>query len=213
MNTRNHLNSLGYVVGGRQGRPLIAWGVDQAGNRVSISDAFRGGSQGLQCDCGAALVAKKGDIKAHHFAHKAGGTSYCETAAQSAILTFISDTLLEAGVVSLPLTGGLMSRAEVHAVGVTTAEGHQVHLVDAQRERQLLVFARLKRHNVDGLKDFCRRSSMSGILIDLVSARNLPDDMIKAEIIARAPRTWLFRSPRNDHQAQPRVLRQIYLYS
>lgn len=36
---RRHLNSLGYVIGGKQGRALIVWGYDLDGRRVGIEEA------------------------------------------------------------------------------------------------------------------------------------------------------------------------------
>jgi hypothetical protein len=67
-----HRNSLGYTIrvptdlGG--GGPLIVWAKSQSGKLVFISDAERGSHQRLSCECGSLLVAKKGDVYAHHFA-------------------------------------------------------------------------------------------------------------------------------------------------
>lgn len=210
MSTEPHLNSLGYVVGGKHNRPLIAWGLNNQSVRIGIDEALRGGAQGLNCECGALLVAKKGEVKAHHFAHKAG-TRFCEAAANAAAVTFISDALLDVGAINLPLTGGLLSQAEVHAVSVASVQGFRVHLIDAQRGRNLLVFAKLKRQNIEPLRSWCRQNNLSGVLVDLTSARNQADDAIRREIRTGALRTWLFRSSRNDLQAKPGILRRIYL--
>ncbi|MAF57634.1 MAG: hypothetical protein CMK03_06875, partial [Ponticaulis sp.] len=69
-----HRNSLGFVVSDSgQGRwdsgAKIVWGLREGGTRVSIDDAKRGGAEHLKCECGADLVARKGETNTHHFAH------------------------------------------------------------------------------------------------------------------------------------------------
>lgn len=209
-NQQKHLNSLGFAVGGKQSRALIAWGYDANGMRISIRDAKRGGSQGLRCDCKTPLVAKKGDIREHHFAHKAGDVRHCETAAAAAMVNFISNTLLDAGHVALPVTAGILSRAEVLAVSTVIVAGHTLHVIDAQQDRRLAIFTRVRRQNVETLEDWCRRNDVSGMVIDLSRFRNKADDEIRWAIERSAPRKWLFRSSHNDHQASPRFLRRLF---
>lgn len=209
-NQENHLNSLGFAIGGKQSRALIAWGYDVNGLRISIRDAERGGSQGLHCDCKAPLVAKKGDIREHHFAHKAGDVRHCETAADAAMVNFISNALLDADEVALPVTAGILSSAEVLAVSTEVVAGHTLHIIDAQRDRRLAIFARVRRQNVRQLEEWCRRNEVSGMVIDLSAFRNRPDDDIRCAIDRSAPRKWLFRSSHNDHQASPRFLRRLF---
>ena len=207
---RQHLNSLGFAIGGKQSRALIAWGYDATGSRISIDDAERGGAQRLRCECLAQLVAKKGEIREHHFAHKAGDVRYCETAAASAVANFISNALLDARQIDLPVTGGIQGRAEVLAVSTERALGHLVHIIDAQRDRRLAIYARVRRQNLDALESWCRETDISGMVIDLSSFRNRADEDIRWAIQVLAPRKWLFRSTQRDHQANPRLLRRLY---
>jgi hypothetical protein len=54
------------------------------GRLVSISQVGRGLRPDCRCPaCGGALIAKKGDVRRHHFAHASGQD--CETAAESAL--------------------------------------------------------------------------------------------------------------------------------
>ena len=207
---RRHLNSLGYVLGGKQSRAFIAWGIDASGARIGIDDAKRGGSQRLLCECGAALVAKKGDIRAHHFAHKAGDVRHCETAAAAAMTKFIEHTLLDARRIDIPETAGRRSHADVLAIRTQIISGHSMQVIDAQLNRTLAVHTRLRRRNIDALTDWCREMNISGIIIDLSAFRNRTDDEIRWAIGSGAPRQWLFRSTKNDHQAKPHVLRRLY---
>lgn len=205
-----HLNSLGFAIGSKQSRALIAWGYDGDGVRISIRNATRGGAQGLRCECRSLLVAKKGEIREHHFAHKAGDVRHCEIATTAATRTFIADTLLDAGEIDLPVTGGLLSRAQVQAVSTELVDGRSVQLVDAQRGRKLAVYARIRRESVDALANWCKTQPVSGIVIDLTLFRNRSDEEIRWAIRSAALRKWLWRSEHNDRQARPSILRRIY---
>ena len=207
---RQHLNSLGYVIGGRQSRALIAWGFDASGRRIGIDDADRGGSQGLRCECKTLLVAKKGEVRAHHFAHRAGNVRHCDEATQSAIAKFISHALLDACRIELPTTMGLPVYADIHAVAETEIDGFPLHLVDAQRDRKLVVFTRLKRRKLNALEDWCRSNSISGIVLELTAYRDQPDSVIRGAVARIAQRQWIYRTSSNDHQANLKVVRRLF---
>ncbi|QNE06833.1 hypothetical protein [Croceicoccus marinus] len=69
-----HRKSLGFVFSDSgQGRSdsgaKIVWGRREDGTRVSIEDAKRGGAEHLKCECGADLLAPKGETNTHHLAH------------------------------------------------------------------------------------------------------------------------------------------------
>lgn len=210
MGERKHLNSLGFVIGAKRGRPLIAWGYDDAGQRIGIDDAERGGAQGLRCECKASLVAKKGDIREHHFAHKAGDVRHCDMAAAAAVANFIADALLDAQEVDLPFTAGRVGHAEVLAVSSEVISGHKVHLVDAQKERRLMIFARVRRTDTSALSQWCVANDLSGMVIDLTACRNRTDEEIRAGVRSTAPRNWLLRRTSRDLEAGPGFLRRLY---
>jgi hypothetical protein len=63
----------------------MAWARGPDGNLKSIKDAQRGASCGCTClDCQAPLVARKGDILQHHYAHL-GGSSSCSYSPMTAL--------------------------------------------------------------------------------------------------------------------------------
>lgn len=50
--------------------PMYGWSLDQRGRPVPIALAERG-AQGYRCPiCGEPMIARKGDVKIHHFAHE-----------------------------------------------------------------------------------------------------------------------------------------------
>jgi hypothetical protein len=210
MNSNKHLNSLGFVIGGKQGRPFIVWGLADDGSRVRIDKAERGGSQNLRCECGALLVAKKGDIRTHHFAHKAGDVRHCDTASLAAKANFIADAMLDNGHIDLPITAGRLGQAEVLAIANDIVEGCPVHFVDAQKGRKLLILVRLRRQGTALLQDWCRRHETSGVVIDLTAYRNSADDDIKTALTRHALRQWIYRSEAKDMTASRAFLRRLY---
>lgn len=210
LDENRHLNSLGSAIGSKQSRALIAWEYDSDGVRTSIRDAMRGGAQGLRCECRTLLVAKKGEIREHHFAHKVGDVRRCDIATTAATTTFIADTLLDAREIDLPVTGGFFRRAQVLAVSMQVVDGRSVQLVNAQRGRKLAVYARFRRENIDALADWCKAQPVSGMVIDLIVFRNRSDEEIRWAIRSAALRKWLWRSEHKDRQAKPNILRRIY---
>ena len=72
-----HRNSLGYVIpqrgfGMSPEEAMIVWGIRADGTRLFIDAARRGAAEHLKCECGAELIARIGDVRAHHFAHASG---------------------------------------------------------------------------------------------------------------------------------------------
>lgn len=58
---------------------LISYGVDSSGRVRHVDDVPQGKACGLICaGCDAPLVARKGTVKRHHFAHLAPAAA-CET--------------------------------------------------------------------------------------------------------------------------------------
>jgi len=87
------------------GGALVA--LDVNGNFISINQV----SSGLACNCscpgcGRRLIAKKGAVQAHHFAHYAEALQdACTSAGESALHRFAKDILAERREISLPLRG------------------------------------------------------------------------------------------------------------
>ncbi|WP_157668250.1 hypothetical protein [Croceicoccus marinus] len=69
-----HRKSLGFVFSDSgQGRSdsgaKIVWGRGKMAPECPSKDAKRGGAEHLKCECGADLVAPKGETNTHHLAH------------------------------------------------------------------------------------------------------------------------------------------------
>ena len=62
------------VVSGTDGSGvMLAYGLDPSGRPVHVSESARGRDSGLTCPgCGDRLVARQGQVLAHHFAHDSG---------------------------------------------------------------------------------------------------------------------------------------------
>jgi competence CoiA-like predicted nuclease len=70
-------------------------GIDKDGNIVYIKDAIKGQNCGCFCPgCKQPLVAKKGDIREQHFAHKSKDYD-CEHGFQSALHYMAKDIFME----------------------------------------------------------------------------------------------------------------------
>jgi len=206
----SHRNSLGYVIAEQRSHAMIVWGNRLDGRRVHIDDAQRGGAEGLICECKSPLVAKKGDEIAHHFAHKAGTERVCEIAIKSALTNFLSDTLLVAGKVELPLTGKLKGFAKVLAVSILDIGSIPAVLIDAQKDRRVLLVPMVKRTNLDGPKAWGTEQRVSTMVIDLRNVRNRPDEDIQIGVISQAPREWIFRNNDRDDITPKEIMRRLF---
>lgn len=195
-----HRNSIGYVIDAtRRDEAMIVFGRDSSGNLVGIDEAERGAAQGLRCECGTNLVAKKGEVLEHHFAHKAGEDRSCAVATRAALIRFISDTLLDGGEIELPFTDGRLGSAKVFSLEELPNEQVPTLKIDAQRDRQLIVVFKIKRQKLD--RDRYKQQGISAIAVDLSKARNGSDDRIREAILSRSPREWLFRHTRPEEKA------------
>ena len=71
------------------------------GRLIAVAEAERGGGGGLVCpDCGAPVVARKGQKVRHYFAHK--GDMACVGAAETMLHRFAKQVIADAGTVWFP---------------------------------------------------------------------------------------------------------------
>ena len=203
-----HRNSLGYVIGSH-GRAMIVWGHDaREGRKIFIDEADRGGGQGLLCECGSPLVAKKGDIKEAHFAHASGHGVSCEAATNAAALNFITTILLERRSLRIPPVLGRVGHAEIFSIAEQCFEEHPVHVINAQKGQSLRIVTRIKRKTMDQFADADRLKGISTIHIDLFEYRNEDDAEIADALMRGARREWLYYAkPLNRSLLNPRQAR------
>ena len=197
-----HRNSLGFVVSDSgQGRwdsgAKIVWGLREDGTRVSIDDAKRGGAEHLKCECGADLVARKGETNTHHFAHASGGAQACRQAQLAAMCSFAVGALSDKADVRLPDVKG-----RTRSIGFDTVTGEvfgelagvraAASKIEIRRE-VAIVFMLKHRQPLPDVAEF-KVSGLSVIAINLAPHRNLTDEQIATAIRSGASRRWLYNA-------------------
>jgi hypothetical protein len=199
MEQPEHRNSLGYIVslrgfGMSQNDAMIVWGIKPDGTRLFIDAARRGSADHLKCECGAELIARKGDVRSHHFAHASGAARSCKEAHLNALSKFAVDALKRFRQVKLPqIAGRLQTTTFVEASpeifdaygGVRIARGNDDH------RRELCILFKVKRGKALTLKEKFAKSGVSAMVVDLSQFRNLPDERIAKAMAFEAERSWL----------------------
>ena len=180
----------------------------KGGNLVHIDDVPRG----LKCECvcpacGGALIAQKGRIKAHHFAHAKGED--CAAGYETALHLVAKDLLLERREVALPAVEVSFSSyrkpIEIAPERVDSLESVQLErrvgeiipdVLATVGGRKLLIEIRVT-HTVDDLKlAKIRRLNLSTVEIDLSNSRSgLSLDELASHVIEPSPRkAWLYNT-------------------
>lgn len=199
MEQPEHRNSLGYVISQRgfgvsPTEAMIVWGIKPDGNRLFIDGARRGAADHLKCECGAELIARKGDVRAHHFAHASGAARNCKEAHLNALSKFAADALKRFVEVKLPQIAGKLQTTTFAEVspevfgdygGVRIARGSDNH------RRELCILFKVKRGKTSPLKEKFVKSGVSAMVVDLSQFRNLPDERIATAMAFEAERSWL----------------------
>ncbi|GGC16586.1 hypothetical protein GCM10011494_39350 [Novosphingobium endophyticum] len=194
-----HRNSLGYVISQRgfgmaPEEAMIVWGNKPDGTRLFIDQARRGAADHLKCECGAELIARKGDVRAHHFAHASGAAQNCTEAHLKALSKFAADALERFRKVRIPQIPGkpqtttfAEAKPEVFGAfgGVRIARG-----TDHDR-RELCILFKVKRGRAPHLKETFAMVGVSAMVVDLSPFRNLPDERVANAVAFEAERSWL----------------------
>jgi predicted RNA-binding Zn-ribbon protein involved in translation (DUF1610 family) len=171
------------------------------GDLIHIQDAGRG-KTGLTCpDCGAALIARKGAVKAHHFAHY--DSEECVAAGETALHREAKNLLMANPELLLPELMVLSERrlqkqiVRLDAIEIETWEGGfrpdlRATMSSGAVTRTLYIEIRVT-HPVDALKlEKVRDAGHSMIEIDLSSVnRELARAELSSLLRETAPRTWL----------------------
>lgn len=202
----HHRNAIGHLIyadAARAGSPSIVWGKRQDGSRVFIDQAHRGATEGLRCECGSELVARKGDVNAWHFAHRATGLSRCEVAFAQALGRFAADVVQVRGIY-VPRGSSdhdffLWEPAEITFEAVDGG----VVLKTAKARRRLDVY--IVRGTADANRYFARHvaSEVSALSVVLGHAGNAGDDILALGIISQCKRTWLFNRRNPEARQSP----------
>ncbi|TYC78760.1 hypothetical protein [Novosphingobium sp. BW1] len=202
MEQPKHRNSLGYVIMQRgiglgPEDAMIVWGIKPDGTRLFIDRARRGAADHLKCECGADLIARKGDVRAHHFAHASGAAQRCKEAHLHALSKFAADALKRFREVRIPLIPG---KREITGLADAIPEvfgdfgGVRIVRGSGDVRRELCILFAIKRaKSLPGKLRF-EQAGISAMVIDLSQFRNSPDARIAEAIMHAAARSWLYNS-------------------
>lgn len=202
-------NSLGYAIGGDNDEAKLVFGVDVAGRPVGIRDARRGAECGLACpQCAAPLVARKGDIKTHHFAHASGSLCVDEERALETQAHRFAKQTLEGASLLLPsffYLGETGDHVVVRSVSIEESRGSiRPDLIckiaweggPPEKKRRLLELAvEIKvTHGADAAKaKIFAAQKLRCIEINIARYRHRSDEEIRRAVIAEAPRRWVWK--------------------
>lgn len=158
------------------------------------------------------MVAKKGELQAHHFAHRSDGDGIsCASAGETALHKFakkVLDARLEMALPELYISSANDTEVVVRAVNLTfdkavleTRDGSIVpDVVLVLRDRRLIVEFKVT-HPCDDVKIArIRAMNIGAVEIDLSGYRNRALDELGDDILYNAPRIWLH----NPHEASAR---------
>jgi hypothetical protein len=206
-----HRNSLGYVISQRGSGmgpedAMIVWGIKPDGTRLFIDRARRGAVDHLKCECGAELIARKGDVRAHHFAHASGTAQRCWTAHLNALSKFAADALDRFHKVRIPqIPGKREIAAFVQAAPEVFDDYGGVRIAGSAGgdRRELCILFTVTRGKVAPLKKKFAQSGISAMLVDLSQFRNLPDERIAKAVAFEAKRWWLYNSRHPEFESSP----------
>lgn len=196
----------------------LPFGMTAAGRLVCVADAARGAADGLICpECRAPLVAKKGDVLRHHFAHAA--ETDCEAAYETMLHILGKQVIADEMQVKLPEVSGLILRtftiladsewAELEAVRIEAQVGkfRPDLLVFESGGRSIAIEILVTHKSTPEKLAAYRESKIDAIEIDLGHLRGCDDrDALIREILCDAPRHWLFN--RDLAVAQEKALRE-----
>lgn len=193
-------NALGYLIGGEADEATMVVALSSTGQLRRIAEVPRGFACACTClECGGGVIARKGEMLAHHFAHVAGEP--CNGSETQAHL-FAKSVIEKARSVHLPSldTYGLIN-PELQLFEQIDLEKRysqiRPDLIATWKDRLLLIEIRVT-HAVDFRKrEWLQQNRLSCIEIDLRKLRWKPDEELAPAILRTAPRRWI------SHRTEP----------
>lgn len=196
-----------------QGAAFVSEAAD--GSLVHIDDVPSGLACACNCPgCGRRMVARKGAVKVHHFAHHSERDgSACISPGETALHKFaksILDERLEIALPEMVVENSDDREVVVQPTKITfeaavleaRAESIVPDVVLELRDRKLIVEFKVT-HACDEMKIVRIRSmNVGAIEIDLSAYRERPLDELAEEILYNAPRTWLHNPRETDARAR-----------
>ncbi|MGO4560101.1 hypothetical protein [Mesorhizobium sp. 2RAF21] len=196
-----------------QGAAFVAEAAD--GTLVHIEDVPFGLACACNCPgCGRRMVARKGAVKVHHFAHHSERDgSTCTSPGETALHKFaksILDERLEIALPEMVVENSDDREVVVQPTKITfeaavleaRAESVVPDVVLELRDRKLIVEFKVT-HACDETKIARIRSmNVGAIEIDLSAYRERPLEELAEEILYNAPRIWLHNPRETDARAR-----------
>ncbi len=204
-------NALGHVIGGGDGDARLVLGRTLAGELIGIEEVGSGLACALTCpECAATLVAKKGPVRAHHFAHAPGADCVDEVGALETQAHRLAKTVLAGSNLLLPsfeYLGEPGPQVEVRDVEIETMRGAvRPDLIcqvawrpEGSADAKLIELAvEIKvTHGVNLVKaGLFAEQRLRCIEIDLSRYRYKDDAEITAAVRSSAPRRWVWKKGR-----------------
>lgn len=219
MVTSRRLDPVAKHAMGRVGPDSLVFGERPDGTILHISEV----SSGLACNCTCPgckqpLVARKGDLKDHHFGHYGTAeTPACQTGAETALHKFAKECLarrLELFLPALERPVGTAARARyvggMFRFDAAMLEHRLANIVPDvvvhKGERDLLVEFRVS-HPCDTAKIAkIADLNVSALEIDLsYLSRDVTRFCLEEAIITQAPRRWLYNSKSKAHISEEKT--------
>jgi hypothetical protein len=201
-------NALGYVIGGDDGDARLVLGRNVAGELIGIEEVGSGLACTLTCpECVAPLVAKKGPVRAHHFAHAPGSDCFDETGALETQAHRLAKTVLAGSHLLLPsleYLGETGPQVDVREVEIEPMRGAvRPDLIcqvawrpdDSADARLIELAVEIKvTHPFNLVKaGLFAEQRLRCIEIDLSRYRYKEDAEIAAAVRSSAPRRWVWK--------------------
>lgn len=172
---------------------MIVWGNTSEGSRVFIADAERGSAQGLLCECGSPLTARKGDVNAHHFAHQSGQITICKAAQIAALSDFACRSIQASAHIRGP---DLLGRSKIYHV--IEARSHLIDdcvFIECMTDTGSIFAAiHARRREFDSFIPHFVAKGLTAFRVDISRHRNQSDAHIEAAIASLAKREWIYNA-------------------
>ncbi|MAL26352.1 MAG: hypothetical protein CL820_10740 [Croceicoccus sp.] len=184
-------NAFGFSIGNpwrEPGTAMITTAYREDGTAVDVYEAESGGGDGLICECGVPVVAKKGAERDWHFAPRAGLKS-CRIAIDGQMRRFLENAALDFRI-ELPPKDNRRGIVDAIVVESVVRAGLVVLLLYDQADRKLLVVVEVKKSGAREMRELIGRSTLSAIFVSLVCHRTKPDEELRNAFCRSAPRDW-----------------------
>lgn len=199
-------NALGFSIGNpwrEPGTAMVTTAYDQDGTAVHVGEAQSGSGDGLICECGVPVVAKKGAERDWHFAHRAGLKS-CRIAIDGQARRFLENAALDFRI-ALPPKDNRRGMVDAIVVESVVRAGMVVLLLYDQTDRRLLVVVEVKKSGARDMRELIGRSTLSTIFVSLVCDRTKTDDELRNAFCRSAAREWWRWKPELLTPLHPKV--------